>query len=176
MPAAVVVPALRPLALVLGSGLHVGITLLHGYVFVFNPACYALAFYPLLPPFSDLWTLGAFLPTLAGLVNFPTALTVGLLGIATVKNMEDWPLNHMGLYSYNYEQVAFITARWDMYLLHPASSAERARRDATLNSDTAICVAKYGVGNRAFRGIADVLAVRWLQRRIARFESEEIDS
>ncbi len=36
-------------------------------------------------------------------------------------------------------------------------------------------VAKYGVGNRLFRGIADVAAVRWLQRRIARFQTEEIE-
>lgn len=36
-------------------------------------------------------------------------------------------------------------------------------------------VAKYGVGNRAFRGIADVIGVRWLQRRLARFETAELD-
>jgi glycosyltransferase involved in cell wall biosynthesis len=36
-------------------------------------------------------------------------------------------------------------------------------------------VAKYGVGNRLFRGIADVLAVRWLQRRLARHRTEEIE-
>lgn len=36
-------------------------------------------------------------------------------------------------------------------------------------------VAKYGVGNRAVRGLADVLAVRWLQRRIARFRTQELE-
>jgi glycosyltransferase involved in cell wall biosynthesis len=36
--------------------------------------------------------------------------------------------------------------------------------------------AKYGIGNRLWRGIADLLAVRWLQkRRIDRRLSEEID-
>jgi len=34
--------------------------------------------------------------------------------------------------------------------------------------------AKYGVGNRLFRGIADVLAVRWMQRRVARYRTEEL--
>ena len=34
--------------------------------------------------------------------------------------------------------------------------------------------AKYGVGNRLFRGVADVLAVRWMQRRAARYETREI--
>jgi hypothetical protein len=34
---------------------------------------------------------------------------------------------------------------------------------------------KYGVGNRLWRGIADLLAVRWLQRRfIDRKQAEEI--
>jgi glycosyltransferase involved in cell wall biosynthesis len=36
-------------------------------------------------------------------------------------------------------------------------------------------VPKYGVRNRAFRGIADVLAVRWMQARVARCETTEID-
>lgn len=36
-------------------------------------------------------------------------------------------------------------------------------------------VAKYGVGNRLFRGIADVLAVKWMQRRIARHSTRELD-
>jgi len=36
-------------------------------------------------------------------------------------------------------------------------------------------VAKYGVRNRAFRGIADVLAVRWMQARIARFGTTELE-
>lgn len=36
-------------------------------------------------------------------------------------------------------------------------------------------VAKYGVGNRLFRGLADVLAVKWMQRRVARYEARELD-
>lgn len=35
-------------------------------------------------------------------------------------------------------------------------------------------VAKYGVGNRALRGFADVLALKWLQRRIVTDRGEEI--
>ena len=34
--------------------------------------------------------------------------------------------------------------------------------------------AKYGVGNRLGRGIVDVLAVRWMQRRVARYEAREL--
>lgn len=34
--------------------------------------------------------------------------------------------------------------------------------------------AKYGVRNRAWRGVADVAAVRWMQSRIARYDSEEL--
>ena len=37
-------------------------------------------------------------------------------------------------------------------------------------------VAKYGVGNRLFRGIADVLAVKWMQRRAARYGTREIEA
>jgi dolichol-phosphate mannosyltransferase len=35
-------------------------------------------------------------------------------------------------------------------------------------------VAKYGVGNRALRGLVDVLAIKWLERRIVTDEGEEV--
>ena len=35
-------------------------------------------------------------------------------------------------------------------------------------------VAKYGVGNRAFRGLMDVLAIKWLQARIVTETGEEV--
>ncbi len=36
-------------------------------------------------------------------------------------------------------------------------------------------VAKYGVGNRALRGLIDVLAIRWLQRRIVTDAGDEVE-
>lgn len=149
-PAALFVPALRPAAMVLGCGLHAGIATLHGYVFAFNIACYMLAFWPSVTAGELAWSPLAAWPALA---NTPFACCVALAVASTVFNVEDWPLNHMGLYSYNHEQVAHVVSLWETFFLQPASAEARTRRSRALRTGyvrTAaarpICVAKYAVG------------------------------
>lgn len=146
MPLALFAAPARGVALLLGCGLHAAIAAMHGYVFVFNPPLYMMAF-------------GAFrslsdAPDLPLWGSAPALVAAALAVASTALNLEDWPLNHMGLYSYNHEQVAHIVSLWDRFILQPSSAEARRRRNAVLEArqrggvdDSAlVCVAKYGVG------------------------------
>ena len=76
MPLALLMPSIRPVALLAGVGLHTAILVLHGYAFVFNPPCYFLA----------LWWPHA------ELLNIPTAMAGLLAAWSTVRSLEvsDW--------------------------------------------------------------------------------------
>ena len=79
-----------------GTSLHLGAMPLLGIIAPFSIPCYALA---LLPPAA------AVCPT-----TKPAVLAALVLASATLLELQDWPLNAMGLYSYNAAQMMRLTS------------------------------------------------------------------
>ena len=86
-----------------GTSLHLGAMPLLGIIAPFSIPCYALA---LLPPAA------AACPT-----TKPAVLAALALASATLLELQDWPLNAMGLYSYNAAQMRRLTSLMGRFVL-----------------------------------------------------------
>ena len=86
------------------------------------------------------------------------------------------------------DRTGTITGRIGMYF-EPATAAadvndlirkRAARRDGTVreepvkHSQRFAGTAKYGFRNRAFVGVADLFAVRWMKKRYLRYQADEV--
>lgn len=93
IPLTMIVPAFRHAALFLIVSFILGVVFIFGFVFPFHIPCAIIA----------LWPQSHFY-----LLNVPTVLVAVVMGLASVLQLETWPLNQQCLFPYNYEQLQRI--------------------------------------------------------------------